>query len=306
MAIMLGTNQRLKQDSVLLFNCLLASLGVDLRSKVLSRPSDFTLIVNGTPVKDGPCFLRSILQHLHVDTMANAYHIRKQLGMLDAYMRSPDMKEVNIKKFNEHIRKLVNQLANLGGKMDDHDLLINLIKGYSAAPDSEFARRMEDKLDRIIFQHDQDMELETVMLLAEQYWTDRTNKGLWCKPTGHDQAILVMRSEIKAFQAGSNSRNSTSTNNDGRSKYDPYSPTVAWKWVPPKASEPKTKEINKRTFYWCVHHQHKETKKQGMWVAHDPSKCRLKDGKPSSEEPKPPTPAMQALNSIIDAYSDEE
>jgi hypothetical protein len=58
--------------------------------------------------------------------------------------------------------------------------------------------------------------------------------------------------------------------------YDPYAAEHAWKWVPPKSGKGKTKTLKDMTFHWCVNHQHRDTKKRGMWVAHKPSQCTAK------------------------------
>ena len=41
----------------------------------------------------------------------------------------------------------------------------------------------------------------------------------------------------------------------------------AWKKIPPKDSDKKSKEMGKHTFHWCEHHM--------AWCMHLPSECRL-------------------------------
>jgi hypothetical protein len=41
----------------------------------------------------------------------------------------------------------------------------------------------------------------------------------------------------------------------------------AWKKIPPKDGDKKSKEMGKQTFHWCEHHM--------AWCMHLPSECRL-------------------------------
>ena len=47
-----------------------------------------------------------------------------------------------------------------------------------------------------------------------------------------------------------------------------YRPPEEWKKVPPKEGEPKTKQKNGKTYYWCEDHQ--------LWCLHKPEDCTLK------------------------------
>jgi hypothetical protein len=55
--------------------------------------------------------------------------------------------------------------------------------------------------------------------------------------------------------------------NKSNARFDPYAAEYAWKWAPPKSGKGKTKTLKDKTFPWCVNHQHRDTKKRGMWVA---------------------------------------
>ncbi len=59
----------------------------------------------------------------------------------------------------------------------------------------------------------------------------------------------------------------------------------AWKKVPPKQSDPKTKQHGKYTFNWCVNHM--------AWTVHKPSECKL--GKQRAEEQKSTPQAHSAI-----------
>jgi hypothetical protein len=59
--------------------------------------------------------------------------------------------EGNISNFNERVRTLINELQSVGQSMNNEDLLINLMKGYKAAPDKLFVRQMQEKHNRIMY-----------------------------------------------------------------------------------------------------------------------------------------------------------
>jgi len=59
----------------------------------------------------------------------------------------------------------------------------------------------------------------------------------------------------------------------------------AWKKVPPKDGDPKTKQHGKYTFNWCVHHM--------AWTIHKPTECKL--GKQRADEQKSSTHAHSAV-----------
>jgi hypothetical protein len=201
--------------------------------------------------------------------------------------------------------------------------MMNLItSGYAAAPDQEFVKKMMEKLDRIVYQRDEERGLEQVMLFAEQVWNDRTKRELWCKNDNTPQ-ILAMKSEIKTLKDTVDQQAATiksfappkssppahdSRQNDSnkRKKYDPYAPANAWKWVPPKTGEPRTKTVRNREFHWCTHHTNKETNKNGMWVTHNPADCKLKTPSTPPSAKKGPRSDFHAMHSIIEAYDNDE
>jgi hypothetical protein len=64
---------------------------------------------------------------------------------------------------------------------------------------------------------------------------------------------------------------------------------------------------NSAVLYWCLNHQHNDTKKKGMWVSHEPSKCNAKggSGKPHQTQGDLHTTAT-AMTSIISAYEEDK
>jgi hypothetical protein len=322
LAYLYASNGRPKQNSAVLFRCLYASIGPRLRTKICNRRSDYIINVQGQEFADGACFLRAILQHLYIDTPSTAYFKRSQLSDLPAIMK---LAEGNISNFNERIRTLLNELASVGQVMNNEDLLINLMKGYEAAPDKLFVKQMQDKHNRIMYYNDPDRDMEQIMRFAEHFWTDRTNNSAWGKPSHEEQQLLALTAQIKNFKPNNGSTwkqnpsksttisapSRASQKNNGNKAYarfDPYAADQAWKWVPPRSGEGKTKTLKNKTFHWCLNHQHRDTKKRGMWVAHEPSKCKAKSSTVSQNEATRDnsTSTGTAMASIINAYEDSQ
>ena len=209
--------------------------------------------------------------------------------------------------------------------MNNEDLLINLMKGYEAAPDKLFVKQMQDKHNRIMYYNDPDRDMEQIIRFAEHFWTDRTNNSAWGKPSHEEQQLLALTAQIKNFKPNngstwkqSPSKSTTSSapsrasqknsGNKAYARFDPYAADQAWKWVPPRSGEGKTKTLKNKTFHWCLNHQHRDTKKRGMWVAHEPSKCKAKSSAVSQNEATRDnsTSTGTAMASIINAYEDNQ
>ena len=114
-------------------------------------------------------------------------------------------------------------------------------------------------------------------------------KGMWGAKSPEDEKIVAMsaamldlKSKLKLDdklaainkgggkgKGGKKAKNKKNTSNKVAQKKD-----EAWKKVPPKDGEKKTKEVGKYTYHWCEHHM--------AWTIHTPSDCRLgkehKDG----------------------------
>jgi hypothetical protein len=91
--------------------------------------------------------------------------------------------------------------------------------------------------------------------------------------------IEVLKGQLKADKhlkdALNNDKKTCNKKNRGdknRQKED-----EAWKKVPPKDSNKKSKEVDKHMYHWCVHHM--------VWCMHLPTECRL--GMQRKEEQKP-------------------
>jgi hypothetical protein len=74
-------------------------------------------------------------------------------------------------------------------------------------------------------------------------------------------------------------KNKKNTGNKAKQEED-----EAWKKVPPKSGDKRSKEVGKYTYHWCKHHM--------AWCMHKPSECCL--GKERKEEQQKTKPAYIA------------
>lgn len=314
---MTGMPDRLTQNSLALAECLYKSIDQTLRAKVNNNPALYEYVINGNRVNDGPLLLMTILSHCQIKTKSTATNVRIQLTKLDQYMRSDIMRSGDITSFNTYVRELVNQLARLNETMNESDILIHLIDGYKASPDSTFATFMATKHERIMYFEDPDNTVEAIMQLAEQFYTDRVSKGEWAKPSGDQEKIVVLESQIRNLSSSKNKKNSKDKKGKGKKgkkegkgkskdgKNFSYEPSQAWKWVAPAAGEPKTKKVKDAQYFWCPNHQHQQTKAWGMWSRHKLSDCKANPPSSSSSSYLHPPKSFHALNTIIEQANDD-
>jgi len=84
-------------------------------------------------VLDGPLYLRILILKVTIDSMSTVSYIQRTLSELDDYMTSKDN---NVTTFNGLVRLQLDFLT-ARGKSSSY-VILNLFKGYLAAPDKEF------------------------------------------------------------------------------------------------------------------------------------------------------------------------
>ena len=120
---------RRAQDMAHLHLCLMNSLTQAGKDKVRLWSDQF--ILNGR--ESGILLLKIIIRESHLDTNATTNSIRTQLSNLDVYITTIGC---DIIKFNEHVKRLLEQLNAHGG--ETQNLLTNLFKAYVSVKDARF------------------------------------------------------------------------------------------------------------------------------------------------------------------------
>jgi len=302
--------------------CLMNSIDTDLTMKVTDNSTLFEYAINHLLLADGPLLLMVILSHCTIQTKASATNVRRQLTKLDDYMKSEAMKDGNIVNFHDHVRNLKSQLVSLSENMSDDDLRIYLFDAYAAAPDPAFVDFMARKNENIMYMDDGDQTIESIMQMANQFYTDCVNRGKWAKGTSEAERLVVLEAHMRQSSSGDNEPSLKHNKNDKKGKKKgkdketkegrinfSYEPSQRWKFVGPKGNESKTKQVNNVTYYWCLNHQHRDTKAWGMWSRHKLADCNANpqpSAPRSTNSTPPPSRSFHALNTIIEQGQGEE
>jgi hypothetical protein len=259
-------NSRMKQDNLLLFHCLMASLTTEAFNKILLRDKDYQ--VNNR--KSGPALLKIIISESYIDTNATTKFTRESLSSLDTYIKTVDS---DIEKFNNYVKGLLRDLEARGETTQD--LLSNLFKGYKAASDEKFVEYIQSKEDDYD-DGDETITATHLMEIAVNKYRTRLQANTWKAPTEAEEKIIALEAKLQ-MMIKQQKKFKKSANNK-KNKYTPKD-KPAWMKVPPKSGEPTTKSKDSKTYHWCKHHK--------AWVMHKPEDCRIANANKGNEK-KPP------------------
>ena len=143
--------------------------------------------------ESGILLLKIIIRESHLDTNATTNSIRTQLSNLDEYITTIGC---DIIKFNEHVKRLLEQLKTRGG--ETHDLLTNLFKAYISVKDAHFVDYVTDKLSR--YEEGEPMEADQLMTLTANKYKNMMIQNQWEAPSPHDAAIQALQSKVEKLQ----------------------------------------------------------------------------------------------------------
>jgi len=170
------------QMSTQMLTCIQASITDECALKVVTSGETYEVEVkNGDEkemVQDGPSYLRILISRVTIDSRSTVSYIRRALSELDDYMTSIDY---NVTAFNEFVRLQLDALTARGESSSD--VMVNLFKGYLAAPDKEFSTYIKQKKND--YKEGQDLQEEDLMTMAE-------NKLKWSKQTERDYGTWMM------------------------------------------------------------------------------------------------------------------
>ena len=271
------------QNASILYNFLLASITDEILAKVNTEPDRYVLPIGVAPnivmVNDGTCLLKSIIDHSITNSRSSASAARTALSSLDVYIAG--LPDSDITKANLYIKGKLNELAACGETTTD--LIDNLFKGYSKAKDHAFTqwlqRIKDDWTDR---REEINPNGLAFMERVENYYKDRKNAGDWMKLSDDQATILALQTKLqnvttkdKKDKKGKKGKKGKKSDKENREPYE----KPAWKKKAPKDGEKQKKEVDGKTYHWCIHHKE--------WTVHSSSECRKKsDGKDKAEKEK--------------------
>ena len=180
---------RAVQDTAHLHLYIMNSLTQAGKDKVRLWSDQF--ILNGR--QSGILLLKIIIRESHLDTNATTNLIRTQLSNLDEYITTIGC---DIIKFNEHVKRLLEQLNAHGG--ETQDLLTNLFKAYISIKDACFMDYVNEKLSR--YEEGEPMEADQLMTLTANKYKNMMIQNQWEAPSPHDTTIQALESKVEKLQ----------------------------------------------------------------------------------------------------------
>jgi hypothetical protein len=254
-----------------MYTFLITSITDGLLGKVISQKEHYT---TATGFQDGPSLLKVIITNLHVDTRAQAGHIRQCLTRLSITILSPEY-NCNIEKINQYVVVLKEGLAARGET--SQDTMMNVSSAYMVCKDADFVRHVKDEYSR--WEQGAIMTLQEYMALALTKYQTMKVKGLWEAPSPEQEQIIALTVAVSSLKKKATKvctdktgerRKDLAAIGKGPRKNDG---SFAWKDVAPKDGEPKKKVVEGKTYFWCMHHTNT------MWALHNPESfpnlCRL-------------------------------
>jgi hypothetical protein len=297
------------QNATQMYTFLSASMTDEAKSMVLSDVAEYTIITTaGVHVSNGPCFLKVLIRNTTVDTRSTIFHIRENLNHLEAKMLEVSY---DIDAFNLYVTNQVEQLSARGETSSD--LLINLFAAFLAVPDKKFVEYIEKQKDK--YDEGEDITTKKLMQVALIKYKDRKRSDMWQAPSPEEEQIMALTAQVGELQKQKGSAKPTSDKPKKKkggiektktTTADHYSGAkYAWKLVPPANGEPKTKEVNKKTYHFCPHHN----EGAGLWVIHSPAKCDRREEKkdtPNKDKTMSLTKVLQAIKAENEDESSDE
>lgn len=298
-----NTETREAQDSVMLYQCIMASLTKEAQRQVRIRGKGHPFQIAGHGV--GALLLKVVIMVSHVDTRATISSVRTKLSSLDKSMREFDS---DIEKFNDYVVELENKLQARG--QVTQDLLVNLFKGYKVCKDLEFVEYIKKKED--YYEEGGDVTSDQLMEWALNKFKSRKESNTWCQKTNEEETIIALQAQVQSLIKGAGAKatgNHGTKDQKGKTKKTKKDNKPAWMLVAPAEGEPQTKTVDGKTWNWCPTHK--------AWVRHTAATCKGigfrasgggKEQKQTSKEgPKMKiSKALEAVDSNLEDDEDED
>ena len=268
---------RSKQNNSMLAVCLGKSLTAEAQARLLTYRSEYTF----DGVEYAPLMYKIIMRLATIDTVATTQVLRDNLNNLGVFAATVNG---DINKINGEFDQNYTQLLARGANVDDPIGL--LFEAYHVVPCYNFKtyirRHYDDYLDSKLI----NLTHGDLMTSALRKYDWLRQKGQWGAKSPDDEKIVAMAAQIDLLKgnlkADKNLEDTLNGDKKTRNKKNKSDKTKqkedeAWKKIPPKDGDKKSKEIGKYTFHWCEHHM--------AWCMHLPSECRL--GHQRKEEQSP-------------------
>ena len=282
-------NQRAAQNNDMMHTMLLDSLTKAAKTRVQVFKDEYEFGDGGTPevkVIVAAALYKIIMRLTTLDTKSTNKALRDTISDLPNFCLQV---LGDVDKIHTRFNNTYAQLKARGEDVNDKEGI--LFSTYAQVPDKDFRdymkRQKDDYLDNSGDMKNADY-LAIMKKAASKFNSmkqDPTHQ--WGQPSEEDQKVIALEALLdknlkltkelqqKLKQKGdkdgqkeegggkaTKTKNKKNNANKTRQKED-----EAWKKVAPKDNEPKSKQIGKKTWNWCMHHQ--------AWCIHKSSDCKL-------------------------------
>jgi hypothetical protein len=281
--------QRAAQNNAQMFEMLMNSLSTSAKEQIAVYKDEYMLSDANTPpslVGNAAALYKVIMRLTTLDTKSTNKALRDRLKDLPTLAATLNG---DIDALHAYFNDTYSQLKACGEDVEDKEAI--LFAAYANVPDAKFQSYMEKK-ESDWYEDVNDMQgkdWKDIMKKAKEksdlLKSDTTYK--WGTPSLAEQKVIALQAEVADLKSENlqiskklkgklkddkkddknkddkkKKKNKKDTSNKKKQKAD-----EAWKKVPPKAGEPKTKEQNSKKWNWCEHHQ--------AWCIHTAEQCEL-------------------------------
>lgn len=265
----MGQNGRRAQNAIQMYYTLDATLTQRGWNKLRAESSEYQ--IGGE--YHGPLFFKAMMNKAIVDNKSTASAIRTNLTGLDMYMIN--QADNNIETFNQYVKVQYEGLKARGETSPD--LMINLFKGYAACADKEFTTYIKKKEDE--YNEGIDITPEALMTYALNRYNQAKTAHKWCELTQEQEQIVALTAQVEQLKDKRLKLSDDSAKKKGKKKSNKpkdkkdSDDKFAWKKIPPRSNQVKTKTVDGKEYKWCKYHS--------AWVMHNPEGtgpdgCRLR------------------------------
>ena len=252
-----NASPRAKQNSQMMYECLMASITKEAKSALASRDQEFH--------EDGPSLFHHVVSQLFTATFSNAQATQDNLADFH-----PKRFWYDVIQVNNYISSAVMTLkaaSSAGGTITDQEILYFQFKVYKKI------KAPAEWTTHILFLESTVASTpgytkETLFKETQVKYTTLLNQGLW-KPSDKtaEEQTLAMVAQQQQAEKGSNNPTKSKPNSTQRIK-----PTEKDKNNPPFATSfvklGDMKQWNGKTYYWCpANHKHSH------WHTHKVEEC---------------------------------
>ena len=224
---------------------------------------------------DGPTYFWKIAEFVDPDNGHLIENARESLHLLDV----KDFGYSVIKMLAE-FKNLRTRVSELGGDYTEDDQFLDFWRCLQTMKEKEFSRYVKQEKDtfRKLKKNNRPKIEQYMRDMAQKEVSMRTDKE-WNVMSPEDTMLLALVNSISSNKSkkSKNKKDKTSDKQDDskdtsddaekkppKKKKDKEARIPDWKKVPPKKDEPKKKEVDGKTYYWC-----KDCRGgNGMWALH--------------------------------------